>query len=50
MAKQVRDVIDGRMSWLGLIGGVMETLTEDGEEGGRRRSGRRSRFRDLGRR
>jgi len=42
MAKQITDVIDGRMNWLGLITGVVQNLVEDGE--GR---GRRSRFRDL---
>lgn len=44
MAEGLRDVVDGRMSWLGLIGGVMEGL-EDGR-GGKRGDGK-PRWRDL---
>lgn len=43
MAKQVRDVVDGRMGWLGLISGVVENLVDDGEGQSSRRSGRRPR-------
>ena len=44
MAAGLRDVVDGRMSWLGLIGGVMEGL-EDGR--GRKRGDGKLRWRDL---
>lgn len=44
MAEGLRDVVDGRMSWLGLIGGVMEGF-DDGK-GGKRGDGK-MKWRDL---